>query len=107
MRIGEILRKLADIADRQETGGEGTEVVNRPETSEVDTAPAMDTADIEGRAQVNTKTMISPLQMQAELLKKMTGAEGQADICPQCNATPCACEEPDELVVIKQNAGIA
>ena len=115
MRASEILRKLADIIDSRDTGGEGTAVGNRPGNVDVDTSAATDTASIEGNAQVNVKTMVPPLQQKLDLMKHLagitsTGCGGdESDICPECNAGPCECggEEPqDELAIIKQNAGI-
>jgi hypothetical protein len=105
MRASEILRRLADIIDAKETGGAGTEIGNRPETGEVDTAPAMDTSSIEGQAQVNTKSMTPPLQQKLDLLKTLAGQGGEEECCQACGCTPCGCE-PDELDIMKRNAGM-
>jgi hypothetical protein len=121
MRASEILRKLADVIDGQDAGESSTEVNNRPGTMSVDTGRTTDTAGIEGDAQVNTKSMVGPLQQKLELLKKAAGISGaydsgalstdaadEHDICPECQAEPCACGgEQDELAIMKQNAGIA
>ena len=103
---------MADILDAKETGGEGTEINNRPEGFDVDAPDSTDTAEIETNAQVNTKSMVGPLQQKFELLKKAAGINGainatsdEQDVCPECNASPCECG-PDELDIIKQNAGI-
>jgi hypothetical protein len=111
MRAAEILRKLADVIDAQEGGPEQpgpTEITNRPEIVDVEVAAPTDTADIEGSAGVNTQAMISPLQLQAELLKQVVGTSVGG--CTECGSTPCACAEepdqPDELAIIRQNAGI-
>lgn len=120
MRASEILRKLADVIDGQDAGESSTEVNNRPETMSVDTGRTTDTAGIEGDAQVNTKSMVGPLQQKLELLKKAAGISGaydsgalstdagtdEHDICPECQCDPCGCEQ-DELAIMKQNAGIA
>jgi hypothetical protein len=110
MRASEILRRMADLIDGKETGGEGTEIGNRPVTGAVDTAPAMDTAGIEGQAQVNTKSMTPPLQQKLELLKKVAGQESafgsDEDICPECQCQPCDCGDHNELDIIKRNAGL-
>ena len=105
MKASEILRKLADIIDSKEETG-STEIMNQPEV--VDVEEPTTTSGIEGQAQVNTKSMVGPLQQKLELMKKLAGEE---DICPECNASPCECghEEMgmDPLAIIKQNAGLA
>jgi hypothetical protein len=121
MRASEILRKLADVIDGQDAGESSTEVNNRPGTNSVDTCRTTDTAGIEGDAQVNTKSMVGPLQQKLELLKKAAGISGaydsgalstdvcadEQDICPECQCYPCGCSsEQDELAIMKQNAGI-
>jgi hypothetical protein len=116
MRASEILRKLADIIDSKDTGGSGTEIV-RPVGGEVTAPQPTDTAGIEGGAQVNTKAMVGPLQQKLELLKKSAGidsafatgeleTDADAESCGTCGAKPCGCEAPDELAIMKQNAGI-
>jgi hypothetical protein len=104
MRASEILRRLADVIDNQEHGGQGTEVTNRPEIVDIAVDQPTDTRDIEGAAQVNTRSMVAPLQQKLDLMKKMAGVEGP---CPSCGCDPCGCDEPDELDIIRQNAGIA
>lgn len=131
MRASEILRRLADIIDSKDAGESSTEVNNRPETMSVDTGHTTDTAGIEGDAQVNTKSMVGPLQQKLELLKKAAGISGaydsgelstdaehcdtcgeqecacdEHDICPECQCDPCECGGNDELDIIKQNAGL-
>ena len=111
MRASEILRKLADVIDAKESGSQGTEITNRPEVVDVEVNEPTATADIEGQAEVNTKSMVAPLQQKLDIMKKMAGVEGP---CPSCGCDPCGCEEPeddggepDELAIMKQNAGIA
>lgn len=110
MRAAEILRKLADVIDAQEGGQQQpapTEITNRPEIVDVEVAAPTDTASIEGSAEVNTQAMVSPLQLQAELLKQVVG---QDSACSECGSDPCGCasepDQPDELAIIRQNAGI-
>jgi hypothetical protein len=105
MRASEILRKLADVIDGQESNAQaGTEITNRPEISDVDAGQPTDTNDIEQQAGVNTKSMVAPLQQKLDLMKKMAGVEGP---CTSCGCDPCGCEEPkDELAIMRQNAGI-
>jgi hypothetical protein len=100
MRASEILRKLADVIDSQESDSQAsTEITNRPDQSDVETPT--DTKGIEQQAEVNVATMVPPLQQKLDLMKRLAGEE----TCDTCGATPCACE-PDELSIMKQNAGI-
>lgn len=92
MRASEIIRKIADVLDAQEANqSSSTEITNRPDQSEVD-APT-DTKGIEGAAQVNTKSMVAPLQQKLDLMKRLAGEE-------ECEP------EQDELAIMRQNAGI-
>lgn len=117
MRASELLRKIADTLDSEEASNrEPTSITNRPEQTEVDTAPTTDTKGIEDNAQVNVKTMVPPLQQKLDLMKHLAGITStgvnngeESEVCDVCGATPCGCgtEEPqDELAIIKQNAGI-
>ncbi|HET8688398.1 MAG TPA: hypothetical protein VFM18_17445 [Methanosarcina sp.] len=112
MRASEILRGLADMLDARETQSSSTEINNRPNTQEVPTEIPSDTAGIEGEAQVNVKTMVPPLQQKIDLMKKLAGLEhsevGGLDTDEQEAqfSGNCGCEEPDELAIMKQNAGI-
>ena len=117
MRASEILRKLADEMDAQEGGQSSTQITNRPAVTDVEVEQPTDTQGIEGDAQVNVKTMVPPLQQKIDLMKKLAGLEhsevGGVDSdngpCPDCGCDPCMCdhaEQPDELAVLKQNAGI-
>ena len=102
MRASEIIRKIADVLDAQEANqSSSTEITNRPDQSDVATSQPTDTTGIEQQAQVNVATMVPPLQQKLDLMKRLAGEE----TCDTCGATPCACE-PDELAIMKQNAGI-
>lgn len=104
MKASEIIRKIADVLDAQESSQSSTEITNRPEISDVEAGQPTDTNGIEQQAGVNTKSMVAPLQQKLDLMKKMAGVEGP---CTSCGCDPCGCEEPhDELAIIKQNAGI-
>jgi hypothetical protein len=111
MRASEIIRKIADVLDAQETNqSSSTEITNRPGQSDVPTGQPADTQGIEGQAHVNTKSMVAPLQQKLDLLKKIAGED---DACPSCGCSPCGCEpngstqdSTDELAILKQNAGI-
>ena len=93
MRAAEILRSIADMVDKAETshGAEQSPnqakltVVAKPEHSAPET-PATDTT---------VDTMVPPLQQKMELLKKAVGVDSIYDT-----------DEPDELAILKQNAGI-
>lgn len=103
MKAAEILRKLADVIDGQEQSA-STEITNRPEVVDVAVDAPTDTKGIEGQAQVNTKSMVAPLQQKLDLMKKIAGVEGP---CTSCGCDPCGCEEPeDEMAIMKRNAGI-
>jgi len=109
MRASEILRKLADELDSQEGGSSETVVTNRPGPEEVEVDAPSDTPGIEGEAQVNVKTMVPPLQQKIDLMKKLAGMEhseiGGVDTEEQCGVCDQG-EAPDELSIMKQNAGI-
>ena len=104
MRASEIIRKIADVLDAQESNqSSSTEITNRPDQSDVEVGQPTDTAGIEKQAQVNVATMVPPLQQKLDLMKKLAGE----DACAECGCTPCACEQgQDELAIMKQNAGI-
>ena len=89
MKIGEILRQLADYVDAQEEQkgypGDHQEPANPPELD----AQA-------GTGESPDETFVSPLQQKHELLKKATGVENNVD---QFAAD-------DELMKMQANAGI-
>lgn len=93
MNIAEILRGIADKIDGVEQQGSDSQ---NAELHKVDVSN-------DENPDVNTQPMISPLQMQAELLKQVTGQE---DTCEQCGQSPCECEQEDELNVMQRNAGL-
>jgi hypothetical protein len=121
MRASEILRKLADVIDAKEgnTGHSApTEITNRPEIVSVEVEKPTDTAGIEGQAQVNTRSMVAPLQQKLDIMKRMAGLEvpttdiavgDKEESCTVCNCAPCACdseESKDEMSIMKRNAGL-
>jgi len=88
MKIGEILRQLADYVDAQEEGGypgDHQEPANPPELD----AQA-------GTGESPDETFVSPLQQKHELLKKATGVENNVD----------KFADDDELAAMQANAGI-
>jgi hypothetical protein len=89
MKASEILRKLADVIDGQETAAVNSGKHNRNtlEPVEVDNVDHTDDA-----------VMIAPLQQKIELLKKAVGVDSIYN-------EPCDTES-DEMDIMKRNAGI-
>jgi hypothetical protein len=100
MNIAEILRGLADKLDNISGSGES----GSPQGAHLHKVDV----DNDENPDINTQPMISPLQMQAELLKQATGQEGEEGGCEECGADPCECgdENDDELGVLQRNAGL-
>ena len=112
MRIGEILRKLADIVDQDEPVTQQEPVQAEPEVGPgttitvTSTGGEIDPLGTEDEC-CNDKeqpavTMVSPLQQEHELLKKSVGVDNNVDEF-------AAQEEAgyqDELAAMKQSAGI-
>lgn len=94
MKAAEILRKLADLIDQHSDGDD-----QRP-TNSVPHAE-LEPIEVDNTDHTETSVMVPPLQQKIELLKKATGVESHYD-----HEEGCGCEEPDELEVIKQHAGI-
>ena len=107
MNMAEILRKLADVVDGQQPGNE-TEIANRP-GADSEPVAAPEPEGQEDHAVINVKSMVAPLQQKLDLMKQLAGVDGQEeDICPECNASPCECNDgEDEMAIMKRNAGIA
>jgi len=92
MKAAEILRKLADIVDGQESNSPSGEITNRPEIVDVEVDAPTDTASIEGDAQVNVKSMVPPLQQKLEIMKRLAGMDSSAEGCSECGCDPCECD---------------
>lgn len=88
MNASELLRKFADLIDQQNGDSENS-VAQQPNRA-VLTPVEFDNTD-----NTEVTTMISPLQQKMELLKKSVGLANVYDD-----------EEPDELEIVKRNAGI-
>lgn len=87
MKIGELLRQLADIVDAEES--------NSPEAIE----PGGCTPDLNAQAGTGEspdEIYVGPLQQKHELLKKATGVENNVD----------QFADDDEIAKMQQNAGI-
>jgi len=90
MRASELLRKLADVIDSQESAEQQpTEITNRPDQSDVQ-ADNTDSTEV--------TTMVPPLQQKHELLKKAAGVDSMYDDGESCEADP--------LEQMKKMAGI-
>lgn len=96
MKIGEILRALADIADGQET--------TTPQQAKMQVVSVDNDGTGDGVLSPGKETMVPPLQQKLELLKKAAGVESMYDQEKTCCDQPeCEC---DELNNIKRNAGL-
>ncbi len=93
MKAAEILRKLADLIDHS------ADDQDRP-TNSVPHAE-LEPVDVDNTDNTEPTTMVPPLQQKIELLKKATGVESHYD-----DQEDCGCNEPDELDIIKQHAGL-
>ncbi len=92
MKTSEILRKLADMIDSSEETDRPANSVPHAELEPV---------DVDNTDNTELSTMVPPLQQKIELLKKATGVDNHYD-----DNEECGCEEPDELDIIKQHAGL-
>jgi hypothetical protein len=106
MNVAEILRKLADVVDGSESAGIAQQVPHQDQSAELHPVTPNNGED---KAVINTKSMVAPLQQKLDIMKRLAGEESA---CPSCGCSPCGCEpegmaqQPDELDVIRQNAGI-
>jgi len=91
MKASEILRKLADVIDSQETGAVGAGEHNRT---------TLEPVEVDNTDHTEGYTFVAPLQQKLELLKKATGVESIYDEPEQENCSS------DEMDIMKRNAGI-
>lgn len=108
MNIAEILRGLADKMDS--IGGGVPHQDQSAQLHQVE--PSNDE-----NPDVNTDSMVSPLQQKLELLKKAAGVDNAYDDgeqlshdhaggCEECGCDPCECGPGDDLDIMKRNAGL-
>ena len=108
MNIAEILRGLADKID-----GASQQVPHQNQSAELHRVQAQDGENPE----VNTDSMVSPLQQKLELLKKAAGVDNaydgegheHGDACGACGELECQCDgghEEDPLSQMKKMAGL-
>jgi len=91
MNIAEILRGLADKIASMETGTETpTQSMGQAQLQPV---------DVDNTDHTDDTVMIAPLQQKIELLKKSVGVPNAFD-------TDADQEQPDELALMKRNAGV-
>jgi len=120
MKVGEILRQVADQIDAkeaevsadklmrqshemaQQANAMAQNAANQAMDQSVDLAPEPEEVDVENIDCTDTETMVPPLQQKHELLKKATGVENNVDDF----ADECECGEVDELEMMKKMAGI-
>ncbi len=93
MKASEILRKLADVIDSQETAAVNAGEHNRG---------TMEPVEVDNIDHTEGYTFVAPLQQKLELLKKATGVESIYDE-PGCDSEP----QDNEMDIMKRNAGIA
>jgi hypothetical protein len=109
MQIGEILRKLADIVDRDANPGQPDDKIQNPAGLEPidDGQLPVEQPHNQDQGQ-DDETMVPPLQLKLELLKRAVGVnniydEERAD---ETDDAPQAGEDQDELKIIRKNAGL-
>jgi hypothetical protein len=89
MRMGDILRDLAELLDQKETGSQGADL------SQNSTQQRMEPVQPEQPELGDNPVMVPPLQAKLEILKKSEGLPNVYDK-----------EGSDELSAIKKNAGL-
>ena len=109
MNIAELLRGLADKID-------GVEQQAPQQNQSAQLHPAA--ASNDEHPDVNTDSMVSPLQQKLELIKKVAGVDGafgggelntdaEDSGCTDCGCDPCECSGEDPLATMKHLAGLA
>ena len=89
MKASEILRKLADVIDSQETAAVNSGEHNRN---------TLEPVEVDNIDHTEAHTFVAPLQQKIELLKKAVGVDSFYD-------EPCDADS-DEMDIMKRNAGI-
>jgi hypothetical protein len=106
MNIAEILRKLADIADRD--GADATPGQDEPQnTAQLSAASAgVPVANPQNQdAGENDPVMVPPLQLKTELLKRAVGVDNIYDQ-GEPRADQAHDSGADEIMTLKKNAGV-
>ena len=108
MQIGEILRKLADIVDKNSDPGQPDDrIVNAAKMEPIDDGQLPVEQPHNKDAAEGDDQMVPPLQLKLELLKRAVGVdniydEERSDETHESQAG----EDVDELEIIKKRAGI-
>ena len=121
MKVGEILRKVADRIDAVQAKQSAEELIQQSEkmaaqanslaqqaadqamSQTVDQAPDPEEVEADNTDCTNTDSMVSPLQQKHELLKKATGVENNVDEFSEEDPEDV---EVDEIEIMKKMAGI-
>lgn len=96
MKIGEIIRKIADITDI--AGGNEVEVQPEVEIEPKSVTPELDAVEVDNVDHTDDGVMVPPLQQKHELLKKATGVDNDTE--------QFADDDEDELDQLKKMAGL-
>lgn len=108
MQIGEILRKLADIVDKSSDPGQPDDrIVNAARMEPIDDGQ-LPVEQPHNQDAADDDTMVPPLQLKLELLKRAVGVDNiyDEDRADETDDAPQAGEDIDELEIIKKNAGL-
>ena len=96
MRAAEILRSIADMVDKADPQNSSSAMINPNKAKLTVVAKPAVVAPETPATDTSVDTMVPPLQQKIELLKKAVGVDNIYDTD----------NEPDELAIMKQNAGI-
>jgi len=109
MQIGEILRKLADIVDKNDNPAQpDDQVVNQAKMEPIDDGQLPVEQPHNQDAGQDDEQMVPPLQLKLELLKRAVGVNNiyDGERADETDNAPQAGEDIDELEIIKKNAGL-
>ena len=105
MNIAEILRKIADIADRDSDPGEPDAKIQNPARLRA-TAVGQEVSTPDNQdAGAEDPVMIPPLQLKTELLKRAVGVDSVFDP-GEARADEVHDSGEDELDIIRRHAGV-
>jgi hypothetical protein len=106
MNIAEILRKVADAVEAEQSAATDTPIENPAELEPINAGVAVDNVENQD-AGAEDPVMIPPLQLKVELLKRAVGVDNVYDAGePRADQTHSEQNFDDELAVMKTRAGI-
>lgn len=106
MKIADVLRRLADIADREDSAGRPDEKLQNPAAlAAVDVGLAVDAPDNQD-AGADDDVMIPPLQLKTELLKRAVGVDNVYDVDGPRADQAHENQADNEIAMLKHRAGI-